>query len=848
MISAIASLTVFQVIAIIIYIVLITLVLSYWKARYKNIFILYLTISLFWSIASLIANMALSFEQAVLWGKAVPIFALLTAVSYAYFIAIFTKYSKNARIIALGGAAVSTLLLAVIILSYTPKGFAFLDNGIVRKGYGELYYLVTFCSLILLSNAVYLLWKRYTNSVTPEDRNRIAYLFLGISVIITFGIISQIVAIRNFTVDHIGQTMNAIVLTYVLVREHPADFKITIKSGIITAGVAFFLFDLFMILNNSLNPLFQTYLTGEQYLAIILSLAFAIALVFNPLRRVLDEYADRLLYGKRYDYRQWLLNFTRKMNRITEMPDLAEALLRPLASALSSSQVSLLLNVDGYYQTLYAERKNPEEPVVSMSFREDGPIIERLKREDAPLYRETIMSLPEFESLWKQERDFLETANVDLFYPIKTKQKLVAVLGLSQKQPSGIYTQDDFELIRTISGEAAIVIDNALLYAEAKERANTDELTGLFNHRYFHECLEREIDRSSRFGSIFSLIIMDIDSFKKYNDIYGHLAGDSVLKQVGTIIQRIGRKVDMAFRYGGDEFSILLPETPVQGAKKLGEMLRLEMETSAKTEGMPINCSLGIGSWPADGMTREDIIQSVDTALYYAKQNGRNQACLACEVTSLTDVVTTNSQFKKQSHKASLDAIYALAATVDAKDSYTYGHSKKVSKYAVSIGKAVGYSPENIERIRATGLLHDIGKIGIADNILNKPGYLAPEDFEPIRAHPDKGVAILKNVDSLRDCLPGVQYHHEHYDGTGYPNGLKGDDIPLDARILAVADAYDAITSRRPYRQIKASQEQAIEELQRCSGTQFDPKIVYIFVNLLENKTRQPKPLLEAEV
>jgi len=846
MMSAIVSLPVVQVIAIVINVVLITLVFSYGKAKYKNVFILFLTISLFWSIASLIANTALPFEQAVLWGKAAPILALGTVVSYAYFIAVFTRYPKNARIIALGGAAVITLLLTVTILGYIPKGFTLLGNGIVQNEYGEWYYFVTFCSFIFLSNAIYLLWKRHGNTANPEERNRIAYLFLGTSFIIASGIITQIIPVRNFTVDHIGQIISAIVLTYVLVREQPADFELSIKSGVITAGIALFLFDFFMILNNNLNPILHTYLTGEQYLAIILALAFALALVFNPLRRVLEEYADRLLYGKRYDYRQALLNFASKMNRIAEMPELAHAMLRPLASALSSSQVSLLLNVEGYYQTLYAERKNPEEPVVSMSFREDGPIIEWLEREDAPLYRETIISLPEFEALWKQERDFLDTAHIDLLYPIKTKQKMVAVLGLSQKQPPGMYAQDDIDLVRAISGEAAVVIENALLYAEAKDRANTDELTGLFNHRYFYECLEREIDRCSRFGSIFSLIMMDIDGFKKYNDIYGHLAGDEVLSQTGKMIQQVVRKVDMGFRYGGDEFSILLPETPVQGAKKLGEILRLEMETSTSTQGTPISCSLGISSWPADGMAREDIIQSVDTALYYSKQNGKNQACLACNLTG-ADVLTTNSQSKRQSHKASLDAIYALAATVDAKDSYTYGHSKKVSKYAANMGEVIGYSSESIERIRAVGLLHDIGKIGIADNILNKPGYLTAEDFEPIRAHPDKGIAILKNVDSLRDCLPGVRYHHEHYDGTGYPDGLKGDDIPLDARIIAIADAYDAMTSRRPYRQLKASQEHAIEELQRCAGTQFDPKIVHVFVNLLRSETQKPKPLVEAK-
>ncbi|MFC1870114.1 HD domain-containing phosphohydrolase, partial [Chloroflexota bacterium] len=266
------------------------------------------------------------------------------------------------------------------------------------------------------------------------------------------------------------------------------------------------------------------------------------------------------------------------------------------------------------------------------------------------------------------------------------------------------------------------------------------------------------------------------------------------------------------------------------------------IETSISLNGTPQTCSLGIGSWPVDGVIREDIVQSVDAALYYAKQTGRNRICLASEV-SPSDVL--KSPLRKQTNMATLCTVYALAATVDAKDHYTYGHSKKMSKYAAYIAEAIGYSQEAIERIRAAALLHDIGKIGISDNLLNKTGYLTPDDFEPIKTHPDKGVAILKHVESLKDCIPGVRYHHEHYDGTGYPAGLKGDSIPLDARILAVADAYDAMTSKRPYRELQASPEDAISELKHCSGTQFDPEIVQAFIHILSDELRVIEPLEE---
>jgi putative nucleotidyltransferase with HDIG domain len=179
-----------------------------------------------------------------------------------------------------------------------------------------------------------------------------------------------------------------------------------------------------------------------------------------------------------------------------------------------------------------------------------------------------------------------------------------------------------------------------------------------------------------------------------------------------------------------------------------------------------------------------------------------------------------------------IEAVHALAATVDAKDHYTYGHSKKTSEYAVRIAQELGYSAERIAKLKAAAMLHDIGKIRVPDNILFKPGPLISDEWVAIREHPKFGVAILKHIKGLSGCLPIIQHHHEHFDGKGYPAGLAGDDIPLDARILAVADAYDAMTSQRPYRPSKLTHQDALKELARCKGTYFDPEIVRVFTEL----------------
>jgi len=412
-----------------------------------------------------------------------------------------------------------------------------------------------------------------------------------------------------------------------------------------------------------------------------------------------------------------------------------------------------------------------------------------------------------------------------VYLPLLVKGEAIGSLIIASRQPNA-YNPAQVLLLERLASQISIPVENSRLYAKAEQRARVDELTSLFNRRHFDESLKQEIDRHSRYGGALGLVLVDLDFFKAYNDKYGHMAGDKILAQIGQLVERSVRTTDIAFRYGGDEFAILLPQTVTDDAFIVAERVRGKIASEMRGKQIRITASLGLASWPGDGVTPDEILTAADRALYYAKQTGGDRTYVASKMLpSLAETAASGVT----SEKEALSIIYALAATIEARDLYTYGHSRKVSGYAVALAEALGLPSEKVAIISTSALLHDIGKIGVPDDVLNKIGKLEAQGWELIKTHPKLSATIVGHVLSLVSCLPAILHHHERWDGTGYPSGLKGEAIPLEARILAIADAFDAMTSSRPYRG-SLSYKKVLEELKRCSGTQFDPKLIEIFL------------------
>ena len=810
------------------FIVLFILALQSTERRIIKIFAFYLAVAATWSFTSFMLHLNAFPKQALFWNEILVIALVWTVIAYYHFARAYTNRPSGIGLYV-GYALLS--VLAVLSLSGYIVQYSYVTDGVLYHSLGTSIYFIGAISLAFIGAVIYLLVKKYRSSTDPVGRNRTAYLIVGWSILIVLSYTNLIPILARFPLDHIGSLINAAIISYAILRFHLLDIKFVMRRSLaysILAGTLIGIYTGVVFLGFNLFPTQPV----STVIALATIMTLVLAIVASPLRYVVQESIDRLFYRGTYQYRQALLGFSSKMGNILNLNELANEMLLTINRALHITRANLLFpDADsGNFTTQFTYPKAEGELNNELRFNADNPIIAWMDKKGDPLSPEQIDSTPEFKGLWQAEKEQLTKANWGLLYPIKSRGKLIGILALGKKRSGSIYSHEDIQLVTTIANQAGIIIENAQLYTQATIRANTDGLTGLYNHRHFHERLEQEIARGSRFGTVFSVIMLDIDLFKVYNDIYGHLAGDRTLRKISELFKSSVRNMDMTFRYGGEEFTAILPEARLDDAYKVAERIRTTIESAMSSKGMPMTVSLGVASWPSDGVAREEIIGCADTALYRAKQTGRNQTCLSSDIVkSGTSVVGK----ELEAQRGALNIIYALAATVDAKDHYTYGHSKKVSEYSVVISEALGLPEDRLTTIRAAALLHDIGKISIPDSILNKEGTLTEEEWEEIKNHPQVGTDILRHVIDLVNCLPAILHHHEHYDGSGYPTGLKGDKIPLEARILAVADAYDAITSIRPYHE-RLSSQQAITELKRCAGTQFSPEIVDVFCKIME--------------
>lgn len=452
--------------------------------------------------------------------------------------------------------------------------------------------------------------------------------------------------------------------------------------------------------------------------------------------------------------------------------------------------------------------------------------------------------------------------------PLVAGNRTIAVITLGFEALDS-FSQAKLSYTYLLRDQLAQVVWNLILQERIQNQPQLDNLTGLITHSSFHQVFQKELRRAKFEKYPLSLILLDINDLKIYNTQYSHQMGDRALARLASIIKHHVRGIDTIARYGNDEIAVIIPETDPTSVMQITESL-IEAVKEPHKSVKPFTISAGIVTYPNDSLDIDTLMQIAENTLQFGKH--KSDETHSSSITLATDLAQASDQdrievFTEQiarkygetgselfetlmrriekdaqleNENLMLETVASLAGAMDAKDKYTRGHSQSVANYAVALSHAVGLLPAEVEKIRLAAFFHDIGKIGIPESILNKPGPLTVAEKEIMDQHPVIGAQqILYPVTALRDIVPLVEYHHERWDGEGHPARLKGENIPMGARIVSIVDAFHALTSDRPYRKAMPL-DQAMAILHEGAGSIWDPNLIQKFADLVQNARCQP--------
>lgn len=465
------------------------------------------------------------------------------------------------------------------------------------------------------------------------------------------------------------------------------------------------------------------------------------------------------------------------------------------------------------------------------------------------------------------DKDNINYLNIP--YLVKTSSVIVPMISVNKCIGVMLVGQNisniNTNLVSFFSNYMGMFIHNVQLLEQTNKYANTDTLTSLYNHRGFQEILANELVKAKDNNKPLSVVMFDVNNISKINRELGHAKGDEVIKTIADKISQNIRATDSAGRYGGDEIAVIMPDTDTKDAKYLAEYITYCLSCCFVDDVGPIKVSVGISTYPECTIDQEKLLILAEQAMFISQAKGYKEgmsAIISSSDFNFWDDVALNSfaevlakrhsqiginfeeelvhKFNQEeivNHNHLMEMVTSLAGAIDAKDPYTKGHSTSVSRYAEALARAVNLPEHEVERIKIGALLHDVGKIGIPESVLKKPGKLDDDEWEIMKQHPTIGAEkVLAPNEALRDLIPIVKYHHERLDGKGYPEQLKGNQIPLAARIVSVADAYHALVSDRPYRKGMPI-EKACAILKEGAGIQWDADLVRQFISIAPSLT-----------
>lgn len=637
----------------------------------------------------------------------------------------------------------------------------------------------------------------------------------------------------GFPADILSGFVNACLLFYALIRKRLFHLQMLASESLGYAVALTFTIILFASQAFTSSKLLQLLIPSEYHYRSVVYAVFFL-LVYSVLAKIWRTIIQNVVVKEEIRQTETLKSFSNRVAQLLQLDEVMSQTVDVMRELMNFEKIYICMQDanPGVFDKIYSE--NPLwKPSILLD--KEHPIIKWFESgEDVMIYDEFRSSV-RFKSMWEEEKAYFDKIGLQCCAPIEGVNGIIGVVFLADKNRKHRIGYNDMQMISSVTSVSAIAIRNSYMYENALKEARTDELTGLFNRKYFYKMLSEEFQKNKE-GSLV-LMLFNVDDFKLYNQLYGVKEGDEALQRIGLIIQTTVGENGYAFRFNGKEFAVLLPRYDVFSAKTMAESIYNQVLAMNDRENgvhklKVVTMSVGISAAPYTAKTETELMEGADMAVYHVKHHGKNGI-------QIFDTTFRNEDVMDQPNHADIyqtyeSTIYALTAAIDAKDHYTFSHCTNVEYYATELAKVLGLNSDLVEVIRQAALLHDIGKISIPEDILNKRGPLTEEEYDVMKGHVEASIDIIRHLPALDYVIPAVIGHHERYDGNGYPRRIAGENIPLTARILCLADSFDAITSSRVYKK-SDSLERAKQIIREESGRQFDPRIADVFVDCLEN-------------
>ena len=801
------------------------------KNKLVNSFLMILAAMIMWTGGSFLMRLQM-WPNYVLWYHVSIAGLMMLPFSYFRFVSIYVE-KENTKLNYL-----YFIMLAAVTIANIPTGSLLRWPNIVVKGDSTLfvYEAIDWKVCILFGAAGIVVLHMFFLLIRAALKNKsqlkqLQWIFAGIAILFVGHVILMIPAFAGFPVDILSGVLNAACLMYALAKKRLFQIKFLASTELCYGiGLTFSLL-LFYNFAPYLNDFIKSRFVWDEDYYMLVNVLFYVALL-SILVSAWRTLSNNVFVKEDLLQTENLKEFSANIAKNLDLQSTAKEIISVIEKTLKVKDIYICVpNNEGTgYEMVYSNK-----PLHDRSFfiKNDNPLVGWLMgNEESVLLKDFYYTLA-YKSMWESEKQQLQELKIECCLSLKEENELAGVILLSGKEENKHISYSDLNFLTSVSSIASIALKNARLYEKVYQEARTDVLTGIYNRRYFYEILEKEFNENS--DTSLSLVIVNVDDFKLYNQLYGVKQADEALKKIAKVIQASVGDQGYVARYSGKEFAVLLPKYDAYAAKVLTESVLKQIRdiNKAPIDGYKmqvITCSAGISVAPYGAKTVKELLDNADMAVFHVKHKGKNGIMV---FDTFLEGVKPEEKKHQSVYKEYESTIYALTAAIDAKDHYTFTHSNNVAYYATELGRLIGLNEDTVEILRESALLHDVGKIGISESVLNKPGRLTQEEYEEIKGHVEASIGIIRHLPSLDYVIPAVIGHHERYDGRGYPRGIAGEDIPLLARILCVADSFDAITSKRCYKEATDLQ-RAFNIMYEEAGKQFDPYLSVQFVQAIQ--------------